>query len=197
MLIMRKPNLPEYDKILTLSYLEEQYIENLLNPYEIAELIKCDHKTVRAYLKKHNIQLRTRSEYNSLARKTYTEPTDDLLYSPLSILFHRMYDCEGSTYKNVMSLSFCNQDPQLIFAFCNGLKKIYKYESEIKILIRYNKLSESSLKKVKIYEDLISNQYPIIYQYAEMYKNPILVVSAGGRRLVELVVKNIQLLKSQ
>lgn len=51
-----------YSQIFTYELLTELYINQELNPYEIAEKFNCEHKTVRSYLKKCAIKLRTRSD---------------------------------------------------------------------------------------------------------------------------------------
>jgi DNA-binding CsgD family transcriptional regulator len=188
---MRKPNLPKYDEILTLSYLEEHYIEKQLNPYEIAQLLQCDHKTVRSYLKKHNIKLRNASEYNSLSHKTYTEPTDELLYSPLSIAMHSMYQCEGTTYEGVQSLCFCNKDENLIRIFIKGLKEIYKYESEITIFIYYKPACLKTKTLVNHYKFFFEDIHHISFVIEDRV-TPIIKVNAGGKRLCELFLENIK-----
>ena len=56
--------------------LRSLYWDKEMNPYQIAEQLGCNHKTVRSYLKKHEIPLRTASEYNFLAKRNYfqTDP---------------------------------------------------------------------------------------------------------------------------
>lgn len=181
----------KYDEILTKELLEKYYHTQQLNPHEIAEKLKCNHKTVRSYLKKHNIKLRNISEYNSLAGKTYTEPTDELLYSPLSIAMHSMYQCEGSIWNGMNALSFCNRDYLLIKTFAKGLINIYKYESQINIRICYNFDCEKSKKLLNKYLLLLESDFKIAYKHNKNYPNPVLILTAGGKRLSELFVNNI------
>ena len=183
--------MPKYDEILTKEYLENCYHKQHLSAYQIAEKINCNHKTVRAYLKKHNINLRNISEYNSFAHKTYTEPTDDLLYSPLSVAIHNMYQCEGTTYDGVKSLSFCNKDENLINIFIKGLTKIYKYESEIIINVYYKPECLKTEILINHHKNLFTGKYKISF-IKEDRITPIIKVNAGGKRLCELFLENMK-----
>lgn len=183
----------DYNTIFTNKLLTELYINQELNPYEIAKRFNCNHKTVRFYLKKHNIPLRTRSEYNSLSHKTYAEPTLDLLKTPLSLILHSLYKCEGITSAKTYVLSFCNQDVNLIKQFCLGMQKIYRYESTILFSIEYNFHCTNSVLIVEHYKTLLSD-FPnstISYCNRRERKNPIIRVSLGGRRLSELFFINM------
>lgn len=180
----------KYDEILTKEFLENCYHKEQLNPNQIADKIQCNHKTIRAYLKKHNIQLRNISEYNSLSHKTYTEPTDELLYSPLSIAMHSMYQCEG-WYTNNTHLCFSNTDILLIKQFIKGLKFIYKYEKDITINIIYDFSSKDSTVLVEHYLFILDNKFRISFT-DNLRKNPILRINAGGNNLSQLFSNNIK-----
>lgn len=183
----------DYNTIFTNKLFTELYINQQLNPYEIAKQFKCNHKTVRSYLKKNGIQLRNCSEYNSLARKTYTEPTLELLDTPLSLILHSIYKCEGTNLINTLTLCFCNQDVNLIKQFCFGMQKIYKYESTILFSIEYNFHCTNSELIVGHYKNLLSNFPNSAISYCNRIerKNPIIRVRAGGKRLGELFLKNM------
>ena len=181
-------------QLITSDVLEKYYVQQSLTPYEIAKLFSCNHKTIRTYLKKFNIPLRTQSEYNSLSHKTYTEPSQELLFSPLSLVLHSIYICEGGTSSGVKSLCFCNQDVQLITTFCKGIQKIYYYKSPLNISLQYNFECNNSLQIINHYESILSTlkNYKIVKKHRTERKNPIIYVNVGGNRLMELFLKNIE-----
>lgn len=183
--------MPKSTLIFDKSVLEDLYLVQQKNPYEIADIFKCNHKTIRKNLKVFNIPLRTRSEYNALAHKTYTEPSDALLFTKESLILHSIYKCEGCNSKSVSALCFQNQDPNLIVIFCEGIKNIYKYETDILISFIYNFNCEKSNSIVNKYSTLLSN-YNTTSIHALNNKNPIIRVRAGGSYLFNLFMENTE-----
>jgi mannosyltransferase OCH1-like enzyme len=168
--------------------LEQLYINERKNPYEIGNILGCNHKTVRAYLRKHNIQLRTAQEYNYLPKRTHTSPTTEQLNSKLSIMAHIMYICEGWHTEKTDMLNFVNQDTALIDIFIKCLEQIYNYKT-ITVEISFNNNDKSSLDKVRIYEEIYSNR-KTRRSNDPTRKNPILRVKAGGKNLAREFIDN-------
>ena len=181
--------MPKPKFIIDKETLENLYLIEQKNPYEIAEILKCNHKTIRKNLKEFHIPLRTISEYNALANKTYTEPDDSLLFSKSSLILHSIYKCEGVTSEKSLSLRFQNQDPNLILGFYKGMIEIYKYESEMTISFLYNFDCENSVKVVELY-NIIFTDYKVRHAHTPTNKNPIITLSAGGRYLYRLFMEN-------
>lgn len=169
--------------------LEDLYLIKFKNPYEIAEILKCNHKTIRKNLKEFDIPLRTRSEYNALSSKSYTNPSDSSLFSRSSLILHSIYKCEGCTAQSSKYLRFQNQDPTLIILFCEGIKNIYKYQTKINVKFLYNFECENSNNIVSHYSNILKN-YNIIKVNIKDNKNPIIRVSVGGRYLFNLFMEN-------
>jgi hypothetical protein len=168
-------------KPISREFLYQRYVLDKKNPYEIAEEISVNHKTVRSYLKKHNIPLRSASEYNFLAHKNYEKPSDEELFSALSIAAHTAYLCEGWHTEKSNYVSFCNQDPQLINLITKCLKDIYKAKS-IKIII-CGPTKESCFEFLKIYPEAR-------IQIDKSRKNPIIRIRSGGKMLVRDLIQN-------
>lgn len=181
--------MPKPTKIFDKKILENLYLTEKKNPYEIAIILSCNHKTIRKNLKDFNIPLRNISEYTALARKTYTEPDNNLLFSKNSLILHSIYRCEGDTSISASGLSFINQDPNLIKAFYEGIVKIYKYESEIKLSFLYNFECEESKKTVEFYE-LLFQGINMRHANTSSNKNPIIRVQVGGRYFHRLFLDN-------
>lgn len=181
--------MPKPIKIFDKAVLEKLYLIEQKNPVEIAAIFKCDHKTIRKNLKDFDIPLRSASQYNALARKTYTEPDEKLLFSKTSLILHSIYKCEGITAKSATNLSFINQDPNLIKAFYDGMIKVYKYESEMTLSFLYNFECEESLRTVGFY-NLIFNDLKIRHANTPTNKNPIIRIQVGGKHLHKLFIKN-------
>ena len=93
------------------------YHDKQLNPFQISSIYGCNHKTIRAWMKKFDIPLRLPSEYNFIGKKSYSEPSETMLLTPLSVSVHTMYICEGWHTANAGSLVFTNQDVQMIQLF--------------------------------------------------------------------------------
>jgi AraC-like DNA-binding protein len=192
---IKKYNLKKNTKItLTKEFLYEQYWNQNKTVQEIALMSGYNHKTIRKNITAFSIPIRTASEYNSLARKTFIEPTQEMLESPLSLALHSIYICEGWTSSYTDYLSFCNQDMALIKTFCLGLVKIYNYSSEINLIITYNFQCNQSKHFVNHYLLLIKGftfKYKLSFLDDSSRKNPIIVVRAGGKRLSELFLNNM------
>lgn len=180
-------------KVFAKSVLEDLYLVQQKNPSEIANIFKCDHKTIRKNLKIHNIPLRTRSEYNALSHKTYTEPDNQLLFTKESLILHSIYKCEGINTDKSKGLSFVNQDPNLIKSFYDGLIHIYKYESTITLNILYNFDCTDSVETVKLYQ-LIFKDFKVKLFHTPSNKNPIIRINAGGKHLYNLFKKNTNII---
>jgi DNA-binding CsgD family transcriptional regulator len=161
--------------------LEKLYILENKNPYEIAEILDLNHKTVRSYLRKFDIKLRTASEYNFLAKKNYSLPSEEDLYSGLSIAAHTAYLCEGWHTSKTNYIYFCNQDPNLINIVSKCLKQLYKV-SNISITICGNN-KDSCLNFLNIYP---GSKFSIDLNR----KNPIIRIKSGGKMLARDFISN-------
>jgi len=65
----------ELNKVVTKNFLEEEYINKNKKPEQIGKLIGCSRGTIRNYLKKYNIPLRSRKEaMKGLLRKGKLKP---------------------------------------------------------------------------------------------------------------------------
>lgn len=163
------------------------YIEEQKNPYEIADILSMNHKTIRSYLKKYNIPLRTASEYNFLAKKNYINPSKESLSSPISIAAHTAYLCEGWHTKKTNYISFCNQDPNLINLIIKCLEKIY-FAKSISISILGKTHNECEIfHKMYISSNVIIDKNR---------KNPIIRVKCGGKMLARDFISNAYMILS-
>lgn len=64
--------MPKYDKILTENFLKKEYVENKKSMYKIAKETGAERTTVSYWLKKHNIQIKHRSDYSEdITGKTF------------------------------------------------------------------------------------------------------------------------------
>ncbi|HNW88034.1 MAG TPA: helix-turn-helix domain-containing protein [Bacteroidales bacterium] len=161
--------------------LYELYTLQKLTPSKIARKFKCNHKTIRSWLKKYNIAMRSPAEYNYLARPTHISPTDLLLFSDISIAGHIAYLCEGWHTNKTTQLYFCNTDPILINLFCKMLFTIYSINH-----IRYIIISPTLE---------LSTKFKTLYPSAKIYieplrKNPIIRIYAGGKTLAKEFINN-------
>jgi len=87
---------------ITKKYLVEQYIKNKKNSIQIAKSIKCCDTTIRNYLKKYNIKIRTLSEVHRGLKHTFkTRQEMSISHKGLKhteatkiklSLFHKIYD---------------------------------------------------------------------------------------------------------
>jgi len=168
-------------KNFTKHELEKLYLEDKLNPYEIGMLLKCDHKTVRKYLKFHNISMRSASEYNYLPRVSHQNPDQSLLKTNLSIAGHIAYLCEGYRTEKANIFQFCNQDPNLIDLITSMLTEVYSAKS-IRLVVLAKSKSDA-----KGFLDIYPNAK---FQKDVNRKNAIVRVYSGGKTLVRDVVKN-------
>lgn len=161
--------------------LKNLYLKKEMTPYEIAKALKCNHKTVRSYLKKYKIPLRIASEYNFLAKQNYIKPPKEKLMEAKSIAAHVAYLCEGWHTEKSNHVSFCNQDTQLIDLIIWMLKEVYKVKT-LQVVISYSEGSDiSSLTEI----------YPEARLSIDgTRKNPIVRVRSGGKMLVRDLVQN-------
>lgn len=164
------------------TFLENQYLIQKKNPYEIGELLQLNHKTVRAYLRKYKIPLRTSAEYNYINKATHVNPTDmKLLMAPLSIAAHTAYLCEGWHTVKSNQLYFCNQDPALIDLIIKCLEEVYQTKR-----IRMEVCAKDKNEAIH-FLSLYNNTR---FQLDLSRKNPIIRVHSGGKNLVRDFVKN-------
>lgn len=161
--------------------LRSLYWDKELNPYQIAEQLSCNHKTVRSYLKKYEIPLRSASEYNFLARRNYIRPKAEAVMFPKSIAAHVAYLCEGWHTEKSNCVYFCNQDTQLINLIIWLLEEVYQANT-VRVIICYSEGADISAYQ---------NIYPEArLQVDNSRKNPIVRVRAGGKMLVRDLVQN-------
>lgn len=166
---------------ITKQLLKKKYINENKNPYQIAEELSCNHKTVRSYLRKFNIPLRTASEYNFLAHKNFTSPNKTKLLSKKSIAAHIAYICEGWHTDKSNQISFSNQDTSLIDLVDWCLREIYQVKNTRIIILANTK--EQCSHFFQIYPDAK-------FIRDESRKNPIVRLHSGGKMLVRDVVQN-------
>ena len=161
--------------------LEELYLTQQLNPYQIGKLLSCNHKTVRAYLRKHSIPLRSASEYLYLACVSHVKPTSEALASARSYAAHVAYLCEGWHTDKTDYISFSNQDAQLIDLVVWLLVEVYQVK-------RYRLvIACSDREKCDSYFGLYPNAR---FQMDPSRKNPIVRVLAGGKTLARELIQN-------
>lgn len=167
------------------------YHEKQLNPFQIGDIYGCNHKTIRSWLRKYEIPLRTASEYNFIGKKSYRDLPPELLLHPLSITAHTMYICEGWHSGNVNSLIFTNQDIVMCKLFSNAIKNLYQYSSPLRYNLQYNKMCETSTQKAKEYELLLIGEKINVYHMNDSSrKNPIIKVQAGGKNFAKHFIDN-------
>lgn len=161
--------------------LEQMYLEQQLNPYEISSTLKCDHKTVRRYLKLYNIPLRNASEYNYISHKSHINPTKEQLLSKKSIAAHTAYLCEGWHTPKTNVLFFCNTDTLLCDLIIWCLINLYKVKT-----IRYRILARTKDDAAPL-----QNLYPDAkFSIDSARKTPLLRIYSGGKTLARDFVKN-------
>lgn len=167
------------------------YHESQLNPFQIAEIYGCNHKTIRSWINKFEIPLRTASEYNFIGRKSYRDLPEELLLTPLSITAHTMYICEGWHTGAVDSLVFTNQDVMMIKIFVKAILDLYQYQTPVRYSIQYNKTCINSQNKAKEYELLLSGgNSNINHSNDKNRKNPIIKINAGGKNFAKHFIDN-------
>lgn len=168
-------------KNLSKSVLINLYHTKKLNPYEIGKILECDHKTVRRYLKLHNIKTRSASEYNFLPRISHKNPKKRDYTTKKSVAAHIAYLCEGWHTNKSTSFYFCNTDPNLCDLILWCLKNVYKVDN---IRIRVLAKSEEHAKHLlRLYPDSK-------FTLDKERKTPITRIHAGGRALVRDFVQN-------
>lgn len=179
--------MPSYT--FTKAQLQGLYWDEELNPYEIAERFGCDHKTIRAHLKKLGVKLRTSSEYNFLPKKNYEEPSNEELMTALSIKAHMAYLCEGSVNGKNEAFSFCNTNPKLIELQHQCLVKIYHVDEKgLRYWIQLTKGEE---------KDFFLKKYPkALFAVNDKLMCPLIQMAAGGRNLASLYISNAKNLMS-
>lgn len=161
--------------------LRQLYLEEQKTPYEIGQILGCEHKTVRKYLRIYKIPLRSASEYNYLAKKSHITPSEEKLRTPVSLMAHVAYLCEGWHTEKTSSLSFCNTDPLLVDLFLECLSVTYNVTT-IRLCIVAK--TQEEIDKLKIH-------YPTSHSCLENdRKTPIIRVRAGGFKLAEEFISN-------
>ena len=171
--------------------LYRKYHEEKKSAFDIANEYSCDHKTIRSWMKKFKIPVKSASEYNYHCKNTYTSPSLDKLMSPLSIAAHMIYLCEGWHTNKTTVLVFVNQDTQLIDLFIACINSTYQYEGIPKISVRYNINCESSQIIAEEYKGIYKNDdTPIFENNDRQRKNPILCVRVGGKRMSREFIDN-------
>lgn len=157
------------------------YVTDKLNPNQIGEILSCNHKTVRKYLRLFCIPLRTASEFNFLSKASHENPTKELLESQLSIVGHSLYMCEGWHTEKTNIICFVNTDPLLIDTFINFLNSIYKVKT-IRISI-YTKTIEEA--------NILLRKYPNAKVRLDPDRNlPLIRIESGGNYLARELIQN-------
>jgi hypothetical protein len=171
--------------------LHKKYHVEKKSAFDIANEYSCDHKTIRSWMKKFDIAVKSSSDYNYYCKNTHVSPTFKQLMDPISIAAHMAYLCEGWHTNKTNTLIFCNQDTQLIDLFVDCINQTYKYEGAPKVTVCYNYNCKTSIKKADEYKVLYKNSgQPILESNDKSRKNPILRVRAGGKRLSREFIDN-------
>jgi hypothetical protein len=168
-------------KNLSKKILVELYTVKKLTPYKIGEILGCNHKTIRAYLKNYDIPIRTAPEYNYLPRVSHQNPNGSSLMSHKSIAGHIAFLCEGWHTNKTNVFSFCNQDPNLVNLIIEVLSTIYKVKT-IRIVIA-GPTKDSCRTFLNLYKDA-----KVVIDPER--KNPIIRVYSGGKTLARDFIKN-------
>jgi hypothetical protein len=170
-------------KNFTKELLYDLYVIQKLNPYEIGKKLLCNHKTVRSYLKKHKIPLRTASEYNYINRSSHINPNRKVLENPKTIAAHIAYLCEGWHTEKSNCWYFCNTDTQLIDLVVSDLRQTYKAKTIRFVICTSNMDNTATI--------LLLEKYPNAKVYLEESRiTPIVRVYSGGKTLVRDYVQN-------
>ena len=181
--------MPRYN--FTFDELNELYHTQKMSAFDIAKKYDCDHKTIRSWMKKLDVPVKMASEYNYQCRNTHRNPTEKELMSPLSIAAHMIYLCEGWHTNSTTVLQFSNQDTQLIDLFIDCVNKIYHYQGNLRISCCYNFGCAKSKNKVNEYKAIYQNHnYKFTENRDKTRKNPILRVSAGGKKMSREFIDN-------
>lgn len=168
---------------------KDKHNENL-DIYTSSQMYNIDHKIVRSFLHAHNLKCKIKT--NTSRKRSFIEPTDDLLFSSLSIIAHNLYLCEGWHTNKTNKLYFCNQDIHVIKIFCQCLITTYQYKTKIAIFLVYNFNDINSKKIVNHMLEHFSNSniYNLSHVNDTSRKNPIIRVQAGGKNLSYLFIEN-------
>lgn len=157
------------------------YESEKLTPNQISLKLGVNHKTIRSHLKRHGIKMRDSTEYNYLPRKTHDVPSQEDLFSNISIMAHTAYWCEGWHTHKTSFLLFCNTNPKLIDLFVTCLTKVYRVKH---ISYRIILCCEEDLAHFE-------KHYPEAkFSIDENKKCPLVEVKAGGVHLADLFVSN-------
>lgn len=168
-------------KNISKNELETLYNEQKLNPYEIGQILKCNHKTVRRYLKLHKISMRSASEYNYLARVSHINPDKEIFMSKKSVAAHIAFLCEGWHTEKTNHFYFCNTDPNLCDLIIDCLNNTYKVGT-IRLTI------QTPTKEAAKY---LKELYPKAkIRIERSRKTPILRIFSGGKTLARDFIKN-------
>jgi hypothetical protein len=168
-------------KSLEPEVLRQLYIVEQQSIYAVSQQLECNHKTVRAYLIKHGIPLRTASEYNYLPRSTHVEPSIESCFTPKAVAAHVAYLCEGWHTPKTNMVQFVNQDPQLIDLVAWLLKEVYQVK-RVRIVV-----AAATKEQAEAFLTL----YPEArYAKDPSRKNPIIQVKAGGWKLARNLIEN-------
>lgn len=181
--------MPRYN--FTFNELNELYHTQQMSAFDIAKKYHCDHKTIRSWMKKLNVPIKTASEYNYQCRNSHTAPSEDKLLEPVSIAAHMIYLCEGWHTNSTTVLQFCNQDTQLVDLFIACINHTYEYHGKLRISVCYNHNCNLSKKKATEYLKLYdTTSYTITEQNDTTRKNPIIRVAAGGKKMSREFIDN-------
>lgn len=185
--------MPRYN--FTREELYTKYHTEKKSAFDIAKEYNCDHKTIRSWMKKFNISVKSAEEYNYQCKIDYVSPTKEMIFEPLSIAAHMVYLCEGWHTNSTTGLFFCNQDTQLIDIFLTCVMNTYKYQAVPPVSIVYNFNCELSIQKAQEYKDLYSNRRVRIQEHKDnQRKNPILRVRVGGKKMSREFIDNCYLI---
>ena len=170
------------------NYIIQNHNENL-DIFSLSHTFKIEHKILRSFLNSNNLTCKLKE--NTSHKKSFFPPEEALLFSPLSIIAHSIYLCEGWHTNKTDCLSFCNQDLQLIKIFCQCLISIYQYNTKIAVTLVYNPHDKNSIELIEdISKEFTSNIYLLYCNHDTTRKNPIIRVKIGGKNLSYLFIEN-------
>jgi hypothetical protein len=167
-----------------------KYDEYEGNIYSVADFFHCDHKIIRSYLNKYEIEMKP-YQYSKQFHKSFVEPSLTNLLSKNSVLAHTIYLSEGWHTDKTNELVLTNQNVNLIKIFSECLFQTYRYDKSISIVcyFNYNDVSVEELNQYKIlFSDMKKYSF---YQVNELTrKNIIFKAKAGGKNLANLFIDN-------
>ena len=83
---------------------------------------------------------------------------------PKLLLLSSLYICEGAKYESTSHISFSNSDPQMMLAFLNTIREIYKIDTKklrMRIQIRHDQSAEDAERFWKLILNLMNvKTYP-------------------------------------